>query len=145
MFDQFTKSFQSMSANPFVAAAAEAGQKAQESLTKLVANATEYAKLEAGHAIAFAQIRKPEDVMETLMKSAQARQAYFTQKSKEAFDTISGISSDLAKSVEIKGSQFVDQTHGAIDAAFAGAKQGLGVAESAMKNAVSKSGVKRKA
>lgn len=142
MFEQITKAmqaaFQNSTANPFFAATQEATQKAQQNLAKLAADASEYAQMEVAHAMSIAQARKPEEAVAAVVKAAQARQAYFTQKGKDAYDALVASSTEWSKTIESKTTEMASQSSSAIDAAFTTAKQGLGMAETAVKSAVAK-------
>lgn len=144
MIEQFNKAIQQFNANPLVALANDAAQKVQQNLNKAAADAAEFAQMEMGNLTAFAQAKKPEDVVAATVKSVQARQAFITQKSKDLFDQMVAASTELTKTAETKGEQLSEQANGAIDAAFATAKQGLGIAETAIKSAVTKTAGKRK-
>lgn len=144
MIEQFNKAIQQFNANPFVAFANDAAQKVQQNIKKATADAAEFAQMEMGNLTVLAQAKKPEDVVAATVKSVQARQAFITQKSKDLFDQMVAASAELTKTAESKGEHFSDQASGAIDAAFATAKQGLGMAETAIKSAVTKNSGKRK-
>lgn len=145
MIDQFLKNFQAnASANPFALVTHEATQKMQAQITKFTSEATAYAQFEVGNAVALSQAKKPEEAIAALVKGAQARQAYFVQKTKDAMEQFIAAGSELGKAVEAKGAEAVEHTHGAIDAAFATAKQGLNMAESTAKSVVNKSAAGKK-
>ena len=138
MFEQFTKAFQDAASNPFLRPAQEAGAKAQQQFAKAVSGATEYAQLEISHALAIAQSRKPEEAIEAIAKIVKARQEFVARKAKEAFDEVSALSAEVAKVGAGKSTEFSQRARGAMEAAFANAKQGLDLAQCAAKRVVEK-------
>ena len=145
MIEQFLKNIQAnASASPFALAAQEATQKVQVQIAKFTSEATAYAQIEVANAITLSQAKKPEEALAALVKGAQDRQAYFTEKTKDAVKQFMASGSEFSKALETKGAEAVEKTHGAIDAAFATAKQGLNIAESTAKSVVNKSAVGKK-
>lgn len=138
MFEQFTKAFQDAGAGPAIRACQEAATRARLQMAKAAATATEYVQIEIAHAASFVQATGPQQAFEVLTKAAQERQAFVARKSKDVYEEISALSAQWAKQAEAQSSELAQHAAGAVDAAFSGAKQGLGIAESAAKSVVAK-------
>lgn len=138
MFEQFTKALKDAGAGPLIQATQEAGARAQSQVAKAAADATEYAQMEIANAVAFAKSGGPQQAFEAMAKAAQERQAYMVRKSKDMFGEMALVGSQLSQQAEERAAELARHANGAVDAAFASAKQGLGIAESATKSVVEK-------
>ena len=145
MFEQFTKSFQLPTNDALVASLQESNVAAQKHFASWFASATEFAQLEIQNAVSLSKATKPEQVWSEVSRAAQVRQSFFIEKSKAGFEHLVAATAEAAKSVQFKNEEVVAQAHGAVDAAFANAKQGLNIAETTTKSVLSKSSAKKKA
>ena len=145
MFDQFTKFFQLPSNSNLNTSIQDVNLKLQNQFNAYLKNANDFANLEIQNLISLSKVTKPDQFLVELKRATDSRQALITEKSKEGLENIKSFFSDTVKNVQESNDQAVTQVHGAVDAAFASAKQGLGVAESATKSILSKVSSRKKA
>lgn len=141
MFEQAQKQFQAMfTPAAWSEQASSAMAKSQAYFAQVASDAQELAKIEMENLSQLAQSRRPEEFMAVAGAAFSKRQAFFTARLALIGERAKQAQDQWTQAVEGKASEASAQASQAVEAAFGGAKQGLDMAESAVKSAVSRAG-----
>lgn len=141
MFDKAQKQFEAfLNPQAWSEQIAKASAEGQAAAQQAIASVQEFAKMEAENIAKLTQARKPEEVLAAATEAFTKRQAFFTAQLTQITERAKVAGEQWGSAVESKFSEAGVDAHKVVETAFGNVKQGLDLAETAVKTVVERAG-----